>query len=127
MQNNPGFNITVINNIYINIYLPIIYLYYQKLANTEMTESVLESYLSFKALPENYITCFMCNHINSSRLALLIRRLLPARIDRYLLPLFVVSHLCEECKESLMKEENMEEVKNFKLSAIYDSSIQIFC
>ncbi len=97
LKNNPGLGITVINNIYINIYLPIIYLYYQKLANTEMTESVLESYLSFKALPENYITRFMCNHINSSQVSIVNKKTLYQQglIDIYYR--FCRYHLCEEC------------------------------
>ena len=97
LQNNPGLGITVINNIYINIYLPILYLYYQKLARTEMTESVLQSYLTFKALPENYITRFMCNHINSSQVKAVNNKTLYQQglIDIYYR--FCRYHLCSEC------------------------------
>jgi len=97
LQNNPGLGITVINNIYINIYLPILYLYYQKLARTEMTESVLQSYLTFKALPENYITRFMCNHINPGQVSTVNKKTLYQQglIDIYYR--FCRYHLCSEC------------------------------
>ncbi|MDD5408393.1 MAG: DUF2851 domain-containing protein, partial [Candidatus Cloacimonas acidaminovorans] len=73
----------------------------QKLANTEMTESVLESYLSFKALPENYITRFMCNHINSSQVSIVNKKTLYQQglIDIYYR--FCRYHLCEECVKNL--------------------------
>ena len=101
LPNNPGLGITVINNIYINIYLPILYLYYQKLARTEMTESVLQSYLTFKALPENYITRFMCNHINPSQVSTVNKKTLYQQglIDIYYR--FCRYHLCEECVKNL--------------------------
>ena len=99
LQNSKSLGTTVVNNIYINIYLPVIYLYYQKMANTEMTESVLESYLTFKALPENYITRFMCNHINSSQVNEVNKKTLYQQglIDIYYR--FCRYHLCAECNK----------------------------
>jgi len=101
LQNSKSLGSTVVNNIYINIYLPIIYLYYQKMANAEMLESVLESYLTFKALPENYITRFMCNHINSSQVKAVNNKTLYQQglIDIYYR--FCRHHLCSECVKNI--------------------------
>ncbi|MEN6445657.1 MAG: DUF2851 family protein [Candidatus Cloacimonas sp.] len=101
LHNRQGLGITVINNIYINIYLPILYLYYQKLAKAEMTESILQSYVTFKALPENYITRFMCNHINSSQVKAVNSKTLYQQglIDIYYR--FCRYHLCSECLKNI--------------------------
>lgn len=101
LHNRQGLGITVINNIYINIYLPILYLYYQKLAKAEMTESILQSYVTFKALPENYITRFMCNHINSSQVKAVNNKTLYQQglIDIYYR--FCRYHLCSECVKNI--------------------------
>ncbi len=55
---------SVISNIYLNIYLPIMLLYAQKIADPQLQESLEASWDSFPALSENYITRYMNRHIN---------------------------------------------------------------
>lgn len=55
---------SVISNIYLNIYLPIMLLFAQKMANGQMQESLETSWDSFPALSDNYITRYMKRHIN---------------------------------------------------------------
>jgi hypothetical protein len=99
LLHSKGLGRTVINNIYLNIYLPIMYLYAQKLSDTAMTQSVMESWDTFAALEENYITRFMCRHINPSQISAVNKR---ALYQQGLIDLFYRTcryHLCEQCKE----------------------------
>ncbi len=90
---------TVINNIFLNIYLPIMFLYAQKLNDAEMAKSLMESWECFGALEENYITRFMCRHINPSQVSNVNKRSL---YQQGLMDIFYRTcryHLCDQCKE----------------------------
>lgn len=97
LNSDTGFGKTVINNIYINIYLPIMYLYAQKVSDGGLSASVMESWNSFGALPENYITRFMGRHINKGQIAKVNKSSL---YQQGLMDIFYRTcryHLCEEC------------------------------
>jgi len=91
---------TLLNNIFINIYLPIMYLYAQKLANSELMNSIMTSYVSFGALPENYITRFMCGHINASQQKLTNGKTLYQQGLMDIYYRYCRYHLCGQCKPS---------------------------
>ena len=97
LPQSKGLGRTVVNNIYLNIYLPIMFLYAEKHADTSMADSVMESWNSFGALAENYITRFMGNHINAGQVAEINRKSLYQQglIDIYYR--YCRYHLCEEC------------------------------
>lgn len=54
----------VVGNIYLNIFLPIIHLYHEKIADSKTLSRIVEEYQSFAALQDNHITRFMANHAN---------------------------------------------------------------
>ncbi|MDZ4182945.1 MAG: DUF2851 family protein [Candidatus Cloacimonadaceae bacterium] len=55
---------SVISNIYLNIFLPVMHLYHEKVADSKTLSRVVEEYQSFAALQDNHITRFMANHAN---------------------------------------------------------------
>lgn len=55
----------VINSSYLNIYIPVMLLYAQKIADNQLQDSLYSSWDSFPALSENYITRYMSSHINA--------------------------------------------------------------
>jgi hypothetical protein len=95
---------TVINNIFLNIYLPIMYLYAQKMNDAAMAISLMESWEAFGALEENYVTRFMCRHINPSQVSSVNKRSL---YQQGLIDIFYRTcryHLCEQCKEQSLSD-----------------------
>ncbi|MDY0151061.1 MAG: DUF2851 family protein [Candidatus Cloacimonas sp.] len=91
---------SVINNIYLNIYLPIMYLYAQKMADQNLAESIMLSWNNFTALADNYITRFMCRHVNSSQVKAVNAKSLYQQGLMDIFYRFCRFHRCEECKQS---------------------------
>lgn len=92
-----GLGKSVVNNIFINIYLPVMYLYAQKVSDSALATSVLDSWNGFGALPENYITRFMGRHINAGQLSKVNKHSLH---QQGLMDIFYRTcryHLCKEC------------------------------
>jgi hypothetical protein len=96
-----GLSKTVLNNIYINIYLPVMFLYAQKLAQNELADSILQSYTSFSALPENYITRFMSKHINCSQQKMANSKTLYQQGLMDIFYCYCRYHLCSQCKPEI--------------------------
>ncbi|MDD4309753.1 MAG: DUF2851 family protein [Candidatus Cloacimonetes bacterium] len=95
-----GLGPSVIDNMYLNIYLPIMYLYAQKHADTALAVAIMESWNCFGALVENHVTRFMCRHINPSQIKEVNKKSL---YQQGLMDIFYRHcryHLCEECKQS---------------------------
>ena len=98
MPSKNGLGRSVINNTFLNIYLPIMYLYAQKTADEGMQNSVMESWNTFAALQENHIIRFMCRHISPSQVKLVGKR---ALYQQGMMDIFYRScryHLCSQCK-----------------------------
>lgn len=91
---------SVIDNSYLNIYLPIMYLYAQKMADTDMANLIMESWNSFGALAENYITRFMSRHINAGQMKLVNSKSLYQQGMIDIFYRFCRFKRCEECKQS---------------------------
>jgi len=92
-----GLSANVADNIYLNIYLPVMFLYAQKTGAVELKKSLLESWNSFKALQDNYLIRYMQSHLNPSQIPLLKRRSLfqQGLIDIYYR--YCRYHLCQAC------------------------------
>lgn len=85
---------SIIANIFLNIILPMLYLYLDKTATDAAKENVLKIYREFPALAENHITRFMGSKIVS-------KRLLPKAIHQQgmieLYNRFCQYHFCDQC------------------------------
>lgn len=90
----------VVKNIYLNIYLPIMYLYADKIADTAMAVAILESWNSFGAAADNYITRFMCRHINAGQLKAVNSKSLYQQGLMDIFYRYCRYHLCDECKQN---------------------------
>jgi hypothetical protein len=88
-------------NIYVNIILPILYLYYDKLSDTRSRQAVFEAYAGFPALQENHVTRFMGRYLSlgQSRAANSSSMLQQGLIE--LFHRYCRYHLCEECRAAL--------------------------
>lgn len=93
---------TVLENSYLNIYLPLMFLYAQKTAQPNQSASLKSSWCEFKPLADNYILRYMSLKINPSQLKLLHSKSLlqQGMIDIYYR--YCRYHQCNECRtESL--------------------------
>lgn len=90
---------TVIDNIYLNIYLPIIYLYAHKLGHSEMERTILESWSGFKALADNYLIRYMQNHLNPSQQSLIRHKSLYQQGLIDIFYRYCRYHQCPQCRQ----------------------------
>lgn len=88
---------SVQDNIYINIFLPILALWYRKMG--EKDSPAIEAYKSFSALQDNYITRFMHRYLSDSHVKLANSKAVYQQglIDIY--HRFCSWHLCKQCME----------------------------
>lgn len=92
----PGKNL--IGAIYVNIYLPILYLFYDKLSDQEGKQRVLKDYDAFPPLQENHITKFMGRHLSESHKRLASGKSLYQQGLIELFHRFCRYRLCDQCK-----------------------------
>ncbi|MDP2173558.1 MAG: DUF2851 family protein [Candidatus Cloacimonadaceae bacterium] len=87
----------VIGNIYLNIFLPVVHLYHEKISDTKNLSRILDEYQSFPALQDNHITRFMANHTNPNLIKLALGKSIHQQglIDIYYR--FCRYRLCDEC------------------------------
>ena len=87
----------VINNIYLNIILPVMALWADKMANNDELEASYAAYREFPGLPENYITRFMARYINDGQIKAVNTKSIYQQglIDIY--HRFCNWHYCSEC------------------------------
>ncbi len=88
---------SVINNIYLNIYIPVMLLYAQKVADLQMQDSLEKSWDSFPSLSDNYITRYMQRHINPGHLECIKGRSLYQQGLINLFYSYCRYHLCAHC------------------------------
>jgi len=87
----------LVSNIYINIFLPIIHLYHEKLGHAEELARILTLYSGFRPLQENHITRFMSRQMSPAQVKLANSRSL---YQQGLIELFYRHcryHLCDQC------------------------------
>lgn len=95
-----GLGPSVVSNIYYNIYLPVMYLYAQKVADANLEKSLLDSWIDFDALQDNFITRFMSRQVNPGQVSLANSKSL---FQQGLMNIFYRTckyNLCDECVES---------------------------
>ncbi len=88
---------SLIATIYINIFLPISHMYYDKHADSESQKRILQYYAEFPALQENHITRYMSRYLSASHNQMVNRR---SVLQQGLIELFhryCHYHLCTEC------------------------------
>jgi len=91
----------VINNIYLNIYLPVMLLYASKIADEGMKSSLLASWNEQPALADNHILRFMVKHLNPAQIRDIKRKSLYQQGLMNIFHLYCHYHLCNQCKAHL--------------------------
>lgn len=87
----------VINNIYLNIMLPVMALWAEKTANDQELEAIYAAYRAFPALQENYITRFMSRYMNEAQIKIANSK---SNYQQGLMDIyhrFCNWHYCQEC------------------------------
>ncbi|MCB5224859.1 MAG: DUF2851 family protein [Candidatus Cloacimonadaceae bacterium] len=87
----------LISNIYINIFLPISYMYGEKHSDLAAQERIIHYYKSFPALQENHITRFMNRWLSESQSRTVSKSTLLQQGLMELFHRYCRYHLCEEC------------------------------
>ncbi len=90
----------LISNIYINIFLPISYMYGEKHSDPAAQEKIIQYYKSFPALQENHITRFMNRWLSESQSRTVGKSTLLQQGLMELFHRYCRYHLCEECDPS---------------------------
>lgn len=91
---------SLINTMLINIYLPVLYLYYDKHALYTQRDRILADWMSADAFDDNHITRFMSKHINENQRSKINTR---ASYQQGLIELYhrhCRYHLCTECQKA---------------------------
>ncbi len=84
-------------SMYLNIILPIFYLYFEKTSQSDRRDVIMQEYQNFPGLEENHITRFMHQHTNQNQRKLLSGK---AILQQGLIELYnrhCKYHLCAEC------------------------------
>lgn len=86
---------SVQNNIYLNIFLPVMALWHQKMSSN--AESIYQAYTDFRPLQGNYVTRFMERYLNSSQIKLASSRAIYQQGLMDIYHRFCNWHYCSEC------------------------------
>ncbi len=92
----PGKGLT--GNIYINIFLPVSYMYCDKHTDSETRERIIRHYLEFPALQENHVTRFMGRYLSPSHLQTVKEKTVLQQGLMELFHRYCKYHLCAECQ-----------------------------
>ncbi|HOH47683.1 MAG TPA: DUF2851 family protein [Candidatus Cloacimonadota bacterium] len=87
----------VLKALLLNIYLPILYLWHEKHAQTEAKHRLMEAYLGFPPLQENHVIRSMQKHINPSQIRLVNSKAVYQQGLQELYNRYCSYHLCNEC------------------------------
>lgn len=96
----------LIGNIYVNIFLPISYMYYEKHADASAQQRVTDDYSYFPALQENHITRFMGRYMSPSHNKLANGKTLYQQGLIEIFHRFCHYHMCAECVSSNLQERS---------------------
>jgi hypothetical protein len=94
---------TVQNNIYLNIFLPVLCLWQRKMARE--SSSVIDAYRKFPALQPNHITRFMERYLNPSQIKLAQSKAIYQQGLMDIYHRYCNWHLCAECKQRATNAE----------------------
>jgi hypothetical protein len=87
----------IMGNIFINILLPISYMYFDKISLLPAKENILSYYNTFSPLQENHITRFMGRYLSPAHQKLANSRTIYQQGLMEIYRRFCHYHLCEEC------------------------------
>mgnify|MGYP000872832711 CR=1 FL=1 len=87
----------LIGNIYVNIFLPVSYMYFEKHSDAEAQQRILEFYAGFPALQENHITRHMGRYLSPAHNQLANSKTVLQQGLIELFHRFCNYHLCSEC------------------------------
>ena len=88
----------LVGNIYVNIFLPVSYMYCEKHSDTETRERIIRYYSEFPALQENHVTRFMCRYLSPSHMRAVNRKTLLQQGLMEIFHRYCRHHLCAECQ-----------------------------
>ena len=94
----------LIGNIFVNIFLPISYMYYAKHGDASAQQRVLAVYADFPALQENHITRYMGRYMSASHSKLANSKTILQQGLIEIFHRFCHYHLCSECVNSITEE-----------------------
>ncbi|MCB5261591.1 MAG: DUF2851 family protein [Candidatus Cloacimonetes bacterium] len=86
---------SVQNNIYLNIFLPVMALWHQKMSSN--ADPIYQAYMDFRSLQENYVTRFMQRYLNPSQIKLANSRAIYQQGLMDIYHRFCNWHYCSEC------------------------------
>ena len=86
---------SVQNNIYLNIFLPVMALWHQKMSSN--ADAIYQAYMDFRPLQENYITRFMQRYLNPSQIKLVNSKAIYQQGLMDIYHRYCNWHYCSEC------------------------------
>lgn len=89
----------VLNSIYVNVCLPLFYLWGQKTGNEELLNQTQTAYINHKGLSENYLTRLMAKHIDPAYQKLVNTKAIYQQALIELHQRFCKYHFCDECRK----------------------------
>ncbi|MBW6513403.1 MAG: DUF2851 family protein [Candidatus Syntrophosphaera sp.] len=94
----------LISSIFVNIFLPISYMYYDKHGDAASQQRVMAVYADFPALQENHITRFMGRYMSATHSKLANSKTIYQQGLIEIFHRFCHYHLCAECVNSITEE-----------------------
>ncbi len=91
---------SLISNIYINIFLPISYMFFEKHSESDNCRKILKYYKEFPALEENHILRYMSRYMSDAHYDLINHKTILQQGLLELFHRFCNYHLCSECLAS---------------------------
>ncbi len=92
----PGKNL--ISNIYVNIFLPIQYLYFDKQSGSDEAGKIAALYCAFPPLQDNHVTRFMQRYLSESHIDAANRKSIYQQGLMEIFNRWCRYHLCDECR-----------------------------
>lgn len=97
----PGPGKSVLSNIYVNVCLPIFFLWAQKTGNDELKSQTQNAYQNYKGLPENYLTRIMGSHIDPTHQKTVNQKAIYQQALIEIHQHYCKHHFCDECVKDL--------------------------
>lgn len=97
MERLPKPGKSLAGNIYLNIYLPILQLYFEKIGGSREIQDILTLYSEFPPLQENHITRFMSRYLSPAQVAVASQKSIYQQGLIEIFYRYCHYHLCDEC------------------------------
>ncbi len=88
----------LLGNIYVNIFLPVSYMYCEKHSDTETRERIIRYYKEFPALQDNHVTRFMARYLSPGHMKSVNSKTLLQQGLMEIFHRYCRHHLCAECR-----------------------------